>query len=261
MPIFQNTANTLMYILTDSGVPVTGLTHTDIEVYLVKNGTSSTYTLTAPDISEVDSTNIPGAYAITLPSGSFDTVGSLYVYLKSSADPTDFDDTVQELFVQQDYQSKLDTLDTNVSSNGTALAQLATEHITMDGKLDQLLTDVDALDLSSVSTSLTTIEGKIDTIDTVVDANKASLDALDVSGIISELESISTDIQQILGLNKSNFMMDTLTYDSSGRALTGRTRVWGQSDTVGVDPPILTLNFTATYSSEGRMTSLTSTKQ
>jgi hypothetical protein len=181
----------------------------------IKDGTSSAPT---NSVSEVDATNAPGIYKLTLTGGSGETdanIGTLAgksstasvslipttiqferlpdaapgaasgVSLTSSV--TDVETKVDTLATS----SALSTVDTVVDAikvvtdalpDSGALSSLATASAlsTVDSNVDSILTDTG-----------TTIPGTISTIDTVVDAIKVVTDALPDSGALSSLATAS----------------------------------------------------------------------
>jgi hypothetical protein len=160
----------------------------------IKDGTASAPT---NSVSEVDATNAPGVYKLTLTSTETDANIGTLAGKSSTASVSLIPTTIQFERLPNaapgaasgvsltsavtDVETKVDTVDSNVDAilvdTGTTIpATIAT----VDTVVDSILEDTG-----------TTIPGTIATIDTVVDAIKVVTDALPDSGALSSLATAS----------------------------------------------------------------------
>lgn len=73
-------------LVDSNGDPITGLTYSDVTVYLQKQaGSSASKSLVEADWTEIDATNFPGVYDLLLSTSNTDTVGLLKYSVKSAS--------------------------------------------------------------------------------------------------------------------------------------------------------------------------------
>lgn len=78
----RNTAVVVYILCVSGGVGVTGLLVGDMTVYATKNGAVAA-AITPDSVVEVDATNMPGLYAMTLPATALDTDGAFVAQVAS----------------------------------------------------------------------------------------------------------------------------------------------------------------------------------
>lgn len=135
LPFNKDSSHTVLIYAESGGSPVTGLVAADFTLNVAKNSTRSAVSLTGL-VTEVDATNMPGYYAVTLASGVFDTLGALALQFTNTT-PSTFDgfsimgrvwDTENDVV---SIESKVDTIDTVVDTINSNLT-------TVDGIVDSI---------------------------------------------------------------------------------------------------------------------------
>lgn len=127
VPFSKEQARTVLIYGESGGSPVTGLTAADFTLNVIKNATRSSVSLTGL-VTEVDSVNTPGYYAVSLPSSVFDTTGTLALIFTSAS--TDGFSILGRVWTTEstveDIEGKVDTIDNVVDSISTETGDIAT---------------------------------------------------------------------------------------------------------------------------------------
>lgn len=115
----QSTAYVRTFLMVQSADHISGLTGATVTVKLGKAG--GTGAAAGGAVAEIDSTNLPGWYKVSLNTTDTNTVGDLtYHCTATSADPTDFTDQVVVVDVGTSMESQVwDALRSNHQTTGT----------------------------------------------------------------------------------------------------------------------------------------------
>ncbi len=115
----QSTAYVRTFLMVQSADHISGLTGATVTVKLGKAG--GTGAAAGGAVAEIDSTNLPGWYKVSLNTTDTNTVGDLtYHCTATSADPTDFTDQVVVVDVGTSIESQVwDALRSNHQTTGT----------------------------------------------------------------------------------------------------------------------------------------------
>ncbi len=115
----QSTAYVRTFLMVQSADHISGLTGATVTVKIGKAG--GTGAAAGGAVAEIDSTNLPGWYKVSLNTTDTNTVGDLtYHCTATSADPTDFTDQVVVVDVGTSIESQVwDALRSNHQTTGT----------------------------------------------------------------------------------------------------------------------------------------------
>lgn len=258
MPLIkQDTATKVTILLAAGGTPVTGLTDTDVEAFISKNGAApASLPLNGTNFTELSSTDMPGIYVVDLAAGDTDTLGKLILVFKDPLAAGTFDQYNAALEV---YDSLFDDLSAQITTVNSNVSSVAADVTDIQGAGFASGTD----SLKVLSDDFTTnITGPVALQTQLADPGgtqlaPAGVGLWDVLGDGSAtLTGVDTKITRLLGLTHENFAILNQVYDSNNNLISATVRLYpSKADTQADTNATEEYTITATYDSESRLTS------
>jgi hypothetical protein len=280
-----NTSNVVTIMLAAGGTPVTGLTATDVDCFLSKNGSSPVaYTLDGTNFTELSATDMPGLYTVDFAASSIDTEGEWIAVFKDSAGGGAFDQYASRAIVYanlfDDVNARVGTAETNINSQITTTeTNLTAEIDENEGKIDVVNANIggfngaiDDIKGSGFSSGTDSLKAQRDLFDSRVPSEVAQKDQLvgtggteaapagiglwDVLGDGSvSIGDIDLSLQRLLGLGHENFAIRDQVYDTKNNLLNATVKIYpSKADVQGDTNAIGTYSISATYDSQNRLT-------
>lgn len=189
MLLRKNSEHVQTVMLASGGEPVTGVVHEDVRCYVSKNGGApAAFVLNATNFKEIDSTMMPGLYAVTFEGSVADTVGELVAVYKDNTGSDLFDQYATKCTV---YERLFDDIHGDVTDTKDSLT----------GTLDQITGNIasDKADIlaavasseGEVTSAIGAVESKTDALETAIgtlSAEVALIDTATLAVLLTELK-------------------------------------------------------------------------
>ena len=255
----QSTATKVTILLAAGGTSVTGLTNTDVEAFISKNGAApGSFALTGVNFTELSAADMPGLYVIDLAAADTDTLGELIITFKDPLVAGTFDqyNVRAQIFENDidDVSSQVAAINANIGGFNTALDEI---------KGAGFNTGTDSL--KAISDDLSTnITGPVALAEQIAGAGgtqnaPAGVGLWDVLGDGSvTLTDLGSQIGRILGLTHENFGFLNQVYDGNNNLISATVKLYpSRADTLADTNATHQYTITATYNAQSQLTSQT----